>query len=417
MNLLLKSATLVCPNNKALHLKKRDLFIEKGCITTIAPSIAPPLHTQQVELHNLHVSPGWFDSGVSFGEPGFEERETIAHGLTVAGQSGFTDIILNPNTHPRPDTSADITFLKEKAKGKSTNLYPLGCVTKNAEGHTLAELFDMKNAGAVAFYDFKRHLANPNLLKIALLYAQNFEGLLLSFPEEGHIKGKGVMHEGEVATRLGLKGIPALAETLQVARDLAILEYTGGKLHLPTLSTAASVALVANAKKKGLDVSCSVAIHNLLFTDEALQDFDTHYKVSPPLRTKSDSKALIQAVKDGVIDFVTSDHIPMDIEQKRVEFDHAAEGTLGLESAFGSLLPVFGLEATIALLTKGRERFGLKSPVLQEGENACLTLFTPEPEYTFSPETIHSTSKNSMFLGTTLKGKVYGIINNGQIIL
>jgi dihydroorotase len=322
--------------------------------------------------------------------------------------------VLYPNTYPVPDTSSDVVFLKERSLGKPTNLHPLGTLTKNAEGIDLAELYDMKNAGAVAFYDFKQQITNPNLLKIALLYAQNFDGLVFSHPQDVHIKGKGIVHEGEVSTRLGLKGIPALAEELQIARDLFILEYTGGKLHIPTISTAESVKLIANAKKKGLDVSCSVAIHNLVFTDDSLEDFDSSFKVSPPLRTRQDVKALIKGLKDGTIDFVTSDHIPIDVEGKRVEFDNALDGTLGLETAFGSLNPIFGVEQTISLLTKGRERFSLKTPILKEGEKACLTLFDPDEERNFTLENILSTSKNSMFLGAPLKGNAYGVINNNK---
>ncbi|MFD2098718.1 dihydroorotase [Flagellimonas iocasae] len=414
MNILLKSAKIVCPENKDLHLKKRDILIKNGIIEKIATSIETPSNTKEVDFKNLHVSLGWFDSGVSFGEPGHEERETIANGLTVAIKSGFTDIVLYPNTYPVPDTSSDVVFLKERSLGKSTNLYPLGTLTKNAEGVDLAELFDMKNAGAVGFYDFKQQIVNPNLLKIALLYAQNFEGLVFSHPQDIHIKGKGIVHEGVVSTRLGLKGIPALAEELQIARDLFILEYTGGKLHIPTISTAESVKLIANAKKKGLDVSCSVAIHNLVFTDETLEDFDTNFKVSPPLRTRQDSKALVKGLKDGTIDFVTSDHIPIDVEGKRVEFDNAMDGSIGLETAFGSLNNILGMEETISLLTKGRERFGLETPAIKEGEKACLTLFDPDGEHIFGVEDILSTSENSMFLGAQLKGNVYGVINNNK---
>ncbi|SDQ78382.1 dihydroorotase [Flagellimonas zhangzhouensis] len=417
MNILLKSAKIVCPENKELHLKTRDILIKKGIIEKIGAKIESPANTKLLDLENLHVSLGWFDSGVSFGEPGFEERETIANGLYVAGKSGFTDIVLNPNTQPVPDTSSNVVFLKERGLGKPTNIHPLGTLTKNAEGVDLAELFDMKNAGAVAYYDFKRQISNANLLKIALLYAQNFGGLVYSFPQDGSIKGHGVAHEGEVSTILGLKGIPALAEELQIARDLFILEYTGGKLHIPTISTAGSVKLIANAKKKGLDVSCSVAIHNLFFTDETLKGFDTHFKVSPPLRTKSDTKALIKGLKDGSIDFVTTDHIPMDVEHKRVEFDNAKNGSLGLESAFGSLNTLFELDETISFLTQGRARFGVACPKLEEGAEANLTLFNPEGTYTFEDKDILSTSKNSMYLGAELKGKVYGIINNDQIVL
>ena len=412
MNILLKSAKIVCPENRELHSKKRDILIKKGIIEKIGASVEAPANVKTVEKANLHVSLGWFDSSVCFGEPGYEERETIANGLLTAGKSGFTDVVLNPNTYPVPDTSSDVVFLKERGLGKSTKLHPMGTLTKNADGIDLAELYDMKNAGAVAFYDFKRQISNPNLLKIALLYAQNFDGLVYSFPQDGNIKGKGVAHEGEVSTKLGLKGIPALAEELQIARDLFILEYAGGKLHIPTISTAGSVKLIAEAKKKGLDVSCSVAIHNLFFSDETLVGFDTNFKVSPPLRTKSDSKALIKGLKNGTIDFVTSDHVPMDVEHKRVEFDNAKNGSLGLESAFGALNTLFDLDETVKLLTNGRSRYQMESPKLEEGAKACLTLFNPEGEYVFEAKDILSTSKNSMFVGASLKGKVYGIIHN-----
>ncbi|WP_222984079.1 dihydroorotase [Flagellimonas meishanensis] len=417
MNILLKSAKIVSPENKELHLKKRDILIINGIVDKIAPSIETPSKTQVVNPKNLHVSLGWFDTSVSFGEPGFEERETIKNGLFVAGKSGFADILLNPNTNPLPDTSSDIVFLKERGLGKPTSLHPIGALTRHSEGNDLAELFDMKNAGAVAFYDFKKQLANPNLLKIALLYAQNFGGLVMSFPQDNQIKGHGMVHEGPMSTQLGLKGIPAMAEELQVARDLFILEYTGGKLHIPTISTAGSVRLIAAAKKKGLDVSCSVAVHNLIFTDETLQEFDSNFKVLPPLRSKSDCNALIKGVQNGTIDFITSDHVPIDIEEKRVEFDNAVEGSIGLESAFGGLVPILGMEQIVSMLTKGRERFGLESPALKIGEKACLTLFDPDMEWTFGEDDVLSTSKNSMFLGAKLKGKVYGVINNNQILL
>ncbi|NNE77244.1 MAG: amidohydrolase family protein, partial [Pricia sp.] len=221
---------------------------------------------------------------------------------------------------------------------------------------------------------------------------------------------------GEVSTRLGLKGIPNLSEELQLTRDLYILEYTGGKLHIPTISTAKSVSLIAEAKNKGFDVSCSVAVHNLFYTDKVLEEFDASYKVMPPLRTKTDTEALIKGLKNGTIDYITSDHIPMNIEEKRKEFDNAASGSIGLETAFGIANQLFNIETVIRLFTKGRERYGLKSPKISEGEAACLTLFNPDEVSVFKEENIDSTSKNSMFLGAELKGMVYGTVNNGQIL-
>lgn len=417
MNILLKKATIVAANNKNLHLKKRDIFIKNGIIEKTAAKITPPAKTKVVDEKNLHVSVGWFDSSVSFGEPGYEERETIANGLTVAAKSGFTDVVLNPNTNPVPDSSSDIVFLKNAAKDHATNLYPLGTLTVQGAGKNLAELYDMKNAGAVGFYDFKNSLENSNLLKIALQYAQNFSGLIHSFPMDTKIAGKGVVNEGEVSTKMGLKGIPALAEELQIARDLFILEYTGGKLHIPTISTANSVQLIADAKRKGLDVSCSVAIHNLFMTDDALEEYDTNCKVMPPLRIQKDAKALTKGVKDGVIDFVTSDHHPLNIEEKRVEFDNAAYGSIGLESSFGILRQIFDLETTIGILTRGRDRYELEVPSFKEGEAACMTLFNPDEEYVLKEQELTSTSKNCMFLEKSMKGRVFGIICNKQILI
>ena len=378
MNILLKSATIVDNTNSKLHLKKRDILILKGVIEEIATLIKPAGNIKTLNLKNLHVSAGWFDSSVSFGEPGYEERETITNGINVAARSGYTDIVLNPNTYPLPDSSGDIVFLKNAAKEQPTKLHPLGTLTVLSEGIDLAELYDMQNSGAVGFYDFKKSISNSNLLKIALQYSQDFKGLVYSFPMDKKIMSKGIVNEGISSTRVGLKGIPALAEELQIARDLFILEYTGGCLHIPTISTAKSVRLIGEAKQKGLNVSCSVAVHNLLFSDDVLDSFDSNYKVLPPLRTSKDISALIKGLKEGVIDLVTSDHTPIDIEEKRIEFDNAAYGTIGLENAFGVLNELFETETAVALLSKGRERFGLSPVTIKKGSLANLTLFDPK---------------------------------------
>ena len=417
MNILLKSATIVDNTNSKLHLKKRDILILKGVIEEIATLIKPAGNIKTLNLKNLHVSAGWFDSSVSFGEPGYEERETITNGINVASRSGYTDIVLNPNTYPLPDSSGDIVFLKNAAKEQPTKLHPLGTLTVLSEGIDLAELYDMQNSGAVGFYDFKKSISNSNLLKIALQYSQDFKGLVYSFPMDKKIMSKGIVNEGISSTRVGLKGIPALAEELQIARDLFILEYTGGCLHIPTISTAKSVRLIGEAKRKGLNVSCSVAVHNLLFSDDVLDSFDSNYKVLPPLRTSKDISALIKGLKEGVIDLVTSDHTPIDIEEKRIEFDNAAYGTIGLENAFGVLNELFETETAVALLSKGRERFGLSPVTIEKGSLANLTLFDPKSEFIYTKKHCISTSKNSMFFGEKMKGKVYGIIANNRIIV
>ncbi|WP_417236342.1 dihydroorotase [Bizionia paragorgiae] len=416
MNLLIKSAFII-DTKSDFHNSTQDILIEKGKISKIGTPLENPNNYKELVLDNLHVSQGWFDSSVCFGEPGFEDRETIANGLKTAAKSGFTSVAMQANTHPVIDSNSDIFFVNSKAQNNAVTLLPIGALTKNSESVDLAELYDMKTAGAVAFSDYKTPISNPNLLKIALQYASNFDGLVCSFPQEKRIAGLGVMNENVMSTSLGLKGNPNLAEALQIARDLYILEYTNGKLHIPTISTAESVELIREAKKKKLDVTCSVAIHNLLFSDEVLSDFDTVYKVNPPLRTQKDIEALIEGVKDGTIDMVTSDHNPVTIEDKKVEFEQAAYGTIGLESAFGALQTLFSTKKTIGLLTKGKSRFGLENSSLNIGELANLTLFNPDTKYTFSEEHIVSKSKNSLFLNTDLKGTVYGIIANKKLSL
>lgn len=416
MNVLIKSATIIDPKSE-FHNLTQDVLIENGKITKVGKTLKNTNDYQEIKLENLHISQGWFDSSVSFGEPGFEERETIKNGLKTAASSGFTSIALNPNTNPILDTNSDITFVKSKGDKNAVTVLPIGALTVGSKGVDLAELFDMNTAGAVAFYDYKKPISNPNLMKIALQYASNFDGLVLSFPQENKISGLGVMNENITSTRLGLKGIPALAEELQVARDLFLLEYTGGKLHIPTISTAKSVDLIREAKKKKLDITCSVAVHNLCLTDETLTSFDSNLKVLPPLRTQSDIDALINGVKDGTIDMVTSDHTPIDIEEKKVEFDHANYGTIGLESAFGALQTVFTTKKTIDVLTKGKQRFGIEQSPLNIGNAANITLFNPESKYTFNKGDIKSKSKNSIFEGSDLKGNVYGIISNNKISL
>ncbi|MEM1336534.1 MAG: dihydroorotase [Bacteroidota bacterium] len=415
MNVLLKSAVIVDKGNPDLHLQRKDIYIKEGTIEAIENTVKVPKATTIIERPNLHISVGWFDTGVAFGEPGYEERETLLHGLKVAGLSGFTGLVLHPNTHPTPDSSSDIVFLKDRSEKAGVDVFPLGNLTKGGKGEKLAELFDMHKAGAVGFYDFQSPVSNANLLKIALLYTQGFDGLIFSFPLDITIQGMGVAHEGEISTRLGLKGIPALSEELQIARDLYILEYTGGKLHIPTISTAGAVKLIADAKKKGLNVSCSAAVHHLFLSDHFLEGYDTNYKLLPPLRTKNDQRTLQKAVLNGTIDFVTTDHTPIDIEEKRLEFDNANYGTLGLESAFGALNLLLGMEQSIAILTEGRERFGVPVPTIEQGKPANLTLFNPDNTFVFEKDHIRSTSKNSAFLGQTLKGHPYGTINNNQL--
>ncbi len=416
MKILLKSATIVDASSKH-HMKKRDVLIENGKISKIAATISSSEKVKEISLKNLHISQGWFDSSVSFGEPGFEERETVENGLKTAAHSGFTSVAVNANSFPITDSKGHIKFLKSKAEGNAVSLYPIGALTVGSKGVDLAELFDMKSEGAVSFYDYKSPIANANLLKIALQYTQNFDGLVQSFPFEKSVARNGMVNEEVTSTRLGLKGIPALSEELQIIRDLYILEYTGGKLHIPTISTKKSVELIKDAKKKGLNVTCSVSIFNLVLTDEALEDFDTNYKLLPPLRTKEDTKALLKGLKDGTIDGITSDHNPIDVEHKKTEFDHAFFGSIGLEGCFGAINTTLGIEESVKALTGLKKTFNIPSEKIEEGNLAEFTLFNPAESWEFSEKDILSTSKNAALLGMKLKGKAYGIFANNQLVL
>ena len=416
MKLIIREAKIINLQSP-FHNQIVDLKIENGIIQKMDTSIPKKFDFEELKLKNLHISQGWFDSSVSFGEPGFEDRENIENGLNVAAKSGFTEVALQPNSYPIIDNQSQINFVKTKSNRFATQLFPIGALTKNSNGKDLAELFDMKNAGAIAFGDYGKSIENANLLKIALQYVQDFDGLVIAFAQDENLKGNGMANEGENATKLGLKGIPNLAEDLQIARNLFILEYTNGKLHIPTVSTSKSVELIRLAKQKGLDVTCSVSVHHLVMTDDKLEDFDTRFKIAPPLRTENDRLKLILAVLDGTIDMITSDHNPIDIEHKKMEFDLAKNGTIGLESAFGALLNVLPLEIIIQKFTQGKKRFGITDHVVNENHMANLTLFNPEKKWIFKKENILSKSKNSAFLNMEMIGNVYGIFNQSKLVL
>ena len=413
---VLKQATIL-DKSSSFHNQKVDIKIENGTIVAISSKIETKDTDEVVEINGLHVSQGWMDSSVSFGEPGYEDRETIVNGLDVAAKSGFTTVALQPNAAPIIDNQALVKFVLNKASNNAVNLYPIGALTKESEGTDLAELFDMKNAGAIAFGDYQKSMSNANLFKIALQYVQDFDGLVIGFSQDSNIKGKGIVNEGIVSTKLGLKGIPTLAEELQIARNLFLLEYTGGKLHIPTISTQKSIELIKEAKAKGLQVTCSVAVHNLVLNDEVLTGFDSHYKVLPPLRDEATRLALIEAVKNGVIDCITSDHNPIDIEHKKLEFDLAKDGTIGLESAFGALQTILPTEVIVDKLTFAKSIFKVNNSSIEIENKADLSLFTTNDDWTFTKENILSKSKNSAFLGQNMKGKAIGIMNNGQLII
>jgi len=414
MNSLLKSVKILDKTSE-FHNEKVDILIENGLIINIDFNINNPKNFNEINLTNLHVSRGWFDSSVCFGEPGFEDRETIENGLKTASRSGFTAVALQPNTNPVINSRSQIEYIKHKCTNSTVEIYPIGALTSSDSNPKLTEMFDMKNGGAICFGNYKKSISNANTLKLALQYTSSFEGVVLSYPEDEVLSNNGMVNENIMSTSLGLKGSPCLSEEVQIMRDLSILEYAGGKLHIPTISTTKSVELIRAAKASKLNVSCSVAVHNLFFSDSSLLNFNTNFKVLPPLRTKEDIKSLIEGVKDGTIDMVTSDHNPLNIELKKTEFDNAEFGTIGLESIFGALNTLFSTKMTIKLLTSGRDIFKIPQNKIQIGEIANLTLFNPNKEYVFNDKHIFSKSKNSIFLDSKLSGKVYGVINKNKL--
>ena len=416
MSILIKSAKIFDANSK-FNGKTLDILIINGKIKEISKSISDSKAKKIINEKNLCISVGWLDTSVCFGEPGLEERETLSNGAKTAALSGFTDVILNAETDPNLDTKADINYIISKSSEFTTNIHPTGCLTKEAKSEKLADLFEMHESGAIGFYDFKKPLNNPNLLKISLQYVQGFDGLIFSFPFEKSICPEGQIHEGLISTNYGLEGIPALSEEIMLKRDLKLLEYTGGKMHVPCISTKESVELINEAKKNNVNVTCSVSINNLFFNDEKLKNFDTRFKVLPPIRSEVHRKALLKGLDEGIIDFVTSDHTPIDIDNKKTDFVNSLFGSIGLESFFGALNSLFSTEKSIDILTKNKNVFGITENKIEEGEVANLTLFDPNYKYTFTKEHITSKSKNSCFINSDLTGKSFGIISNNSIQL
>ena len=415
MSILIKSATLV-DSKSNLNFKQKDILIKDGVIVDIADSIDSK--TEKVfDFKNLHVSRGWMDTSVSFGEPGYEERESILNGLNTAASSGFTSILLNPDCDPLVDSHSAVEFLKKKSINTTTKIYPVANLTSNSNGKDLASLYDMKLAGAVAYGDYKSSIIDSSILKIALEYTKTFGGRIISFCQDQFLSEDGVINESIVSTELGLKGIPDISESVNLYRDIQILGYSGGKLHVPYVTTHKGVELIRDAKKRNLDITASTSIAHLILSDKDIDNFNTNLKIIPPLRSKIDSESIKQGLIDGTIDYLTSMHEPIDVDNKKVVFDHASPGSIGLECLFGIMCNNFTLEKTIDILTRNKTIFDIQDQDISIGSHANLTLFNPDKSYEFSNEHILSTSKNCAFLGAKLKGVVYGSINNNNSTL
>ena len=420
MKVLLKQASIVSSASPFNGLQK-DILIDEGTIVSIEDSITDKADTI-VEIPGMHVSIGWMDVFAHFCDPGLEHRETIASGVAAAAAGGFTDVLLMPNTQPVVDNKSQVEYLVNKSTPLPVNVHPIGAVTKDAAGKELAEMYDMRQAGAIAFSDGIHSIQNSGLLVKALQYIKVFDGIIIQIPDDKSIGSSGLINEGIISTQLGLPGKPAMSEELIVARDIKLASYADSKLHFTGVSTAKSLEYMQQAKHDGIDITCSVTPYHLLFCDEDLQEYDTNLKVNPPLRTSADRAALLTGLLDGTIDCIASHHIPHHIDDKECEFEYAKNGMIGLESLFGGVSSLVNgewpLEKLIDILSVApRKIFGLPIPEIKEGTVASLTLFNPLEEYIFERSMIQSKSANAAFIGKKLKGKVIGIINKNQLVL
>lgn len=414
MNLLIKSATIIDPSS-SFNQKVSDILIEKGHITKIASAIDADVET--IDAKGKYVSPGFFDLNCNIGELGLETKEDLQTGTKAAMAGGFTGLALMPNTQPPVYSKAEIEYLLNRAKNNLVDVYPLGAISHKREGKDMAEMYDMFLSGAKGFTDGNRPVQDAGLMERALLYTQGFDALILSYPEDTAIAGKAKVHEGEVSTLLGMKGIPSLAEELMIARDLYLAEYTGSKIHFSTISTERSVELIKEAKRKGLKVTCDVAAHHLVLTDEALLGFDSQFKVKPPLRTQKDVDALLKGLKDGTIDAIVSQHTPHEVEFKDVEFEVAEYGMIALQTAFSTALST-GLDISLIvqkMAINPREILNIEPVVIAEGSKANLTVFDVNAEWEYTRKNNQSKSYNSPFMAQNLKGKVLLVYNNNHL--
>lgn len=417
MKILIKQAKIIS-SGSPYHLQVKDISVIDGKIETVENNINGDFDTV-IQKEGLHISIGWMDIFADFADPGFEHNETLESGAAAAAAGGFTDIMLLPNTNPTGSTKAQIEYLINKGKSLPINIYPIGSVTKNTAGKELAEMYDMALSGAIAFSDGINSIENAGLLSKALQYILPNDKVLIQLPAANNFSSHGLMNEGIASTKFGLPGMPAIAEELMISRDIALLRYTGSKLHVTGVSTAEGLKKIIAAKAEGLHITCSITPQHLWFTDEDLGGYDTNLKLLPPLRTELDRSFLVKEIKNDSIDCFSSHHLPHHEDDKNCEFEYAKFGNTGLETMFASLNDLdIPLELLIEKLTVvPRNIFSVNLPEINISQNACLTLFCPEEDFIYNKETAKSQSLNSAFLGKELKGIVIGIINKNQLVL
>jgi len=420
MTILIRQAHIIDPHSP-FHQSKQDIFIENGLIKKIG-QLSGISADQIIEHNNLFISPGWMDLFVHFCDPGFEFKETLETGIHAAAAGGFTEVMVLPNTQPVVSGKSQVEYIVQKSKNAAVTVHPSGSITKNTEGKELAEMYDMNDAGAIAFTDGLVPVQSAGLLLKALQYVKAFKGTLIQVPDDNTIGTHGLMNEGIISTRLGLPGKPVLAEEIQVARDIKLTRYADSKLHFTGVTSAKSLEYIKRAKQTDSSITCSVTPAHLFFCDEDLQSYDTNLKLFPPLRSGNEREALKEAILSGLVDCISSHHQPHEYDSKVCEFEYAKPGMIGLESCYGAIGAVFGNQLTaekwVELISiNPRKILGLDLPSITEGALANVTMFDPELTYTFTEDAIKSKSKNSAFIGKELKGKVIGIINNKQLKL
>jgi dihydroorotase len=412
MKILIQSP-LIIDRNSSFHQKEKNVLINNGRIAEIGDKNYSA--DRIIKADGMLLSPGWFDLGTFVGDPGLEHKEDINSVTRAAAAGGFTEIAVLPNTSPSVQTKNEISYLTRNNDNRLVQIHAMASVTRNNKGEELTEMIDLHHAGAVAFTDGLKPIWHTDILLKALQYLQKFNGVLIDHPEDNWLSMFGQMHEGVNSTRLGLKGMPRIAEEIVVSKYLELLNYAGGRLHFSRISTAKSVELIRAAKRK-LEVSCDVVAYQPLLEDNLLHDFDTNYKVNPPLREKVDNDNLIRGIREGTIDVICSGHLPQDEESKNLEFDLADFGIINLQT-FGANLTMLSKsvdwDVLIEKVTHGpRQVLSMEVPSIAEDTKANLTLFDPERTWVLDEKSNHSKSRNSPWFGRELKGKTIAVFNN-----
>ena len=413
--LVLQGGTILDPLSG--RSKKGNVVIERNKIKSVGSTGGAKGETK-IDCSGLVITHGFCDVHVHFREPGREDKETLQTGSRAALAGGFTRVCIMPNTSPPLDSPESIRFVVEKAEECPVHIHPIGAVTKGQKGQELTEIQGIISEGAVALSDDGLPISDAQVMRLALEYTSMFDKPVINHAEDECLRNNGLMHEGEISTRLGLAGNPSLAEAIMIQRDLELANMIQTKLHVPHVTSAGGAANIRRMKKLNSNITAEVTPHHLFFNDQALLEYNTNFKVAPPIRTEDDRKELIKAVKDGTFDCIATDHAPHTIEEKEATFESAPFGMIGLESCFGAVNKVLDmpLKELLKLLTVNPRRvMGFEEDLFKIGCAAELTILDPDQEWIYKEQNIYSKSRNTPFIGEKLKGKVRYTISKGTI--